>query len=259
MRHLNGLYTQRYNRFQERDGPLFRGRYKAILIDADTYLLAVSRYIHLNPLMARMVQDVAAYSWSSYPAYTGAASVPPWLTTAMTLQMAGTSRPQAAYRAFVEQGVDDELNRFYHKAHHAPILGDAAFEASVAGHRRMDAEIPDSVRRSHIPPLDEIVETTAAAFGVASESLLTSRRGRGQANPARQVALYLSREAGGYSLEQIATYFGLGHYASVSRSAQLVKERLESEPEWAQMIDSLHAQLAGEEVSAPRKIANSKT
>ena len=114
---------------------------------------------------------------SSYPAYIGSAPVPSWLTTAMALQMDGTRRPKAAYRSFVEEGVDDELDRFYHKTHHAPILGDTVFEASVADHCRMNAESPDRVRRGHIPSFAEIVEITAAAFGVASESLLISRRG----------------------------------------------------------------------------------
>ena len=57
MRHLDGVYTQRFNRRHDRDGHLFRGRYKAILVDADSYLLQVARYIHLNPIKARLVQD----------------------------------------------------------------------------------------------------------------------------------------------------------------------------------------------------------
>jgi REP element-mobilizing transposase RayT len=243
MRHLSGLYTQRINRLAGRDGPLFRGRYKAILIDADTYLLAVSRYIHLNPLLAGIVPQAEAYAWSSYPAYVGLAVAPAWLSTSMTLQMAGTRRPQAAYRDFVERGVDKDMERFYGGSQQAPILGDAAFEASVATHRVVDREIPDRVRRWHAPTLEAIVGSTAAVFGVASEHLLNTRRGRGQANPARQVALYLSRELGGYRLGEIASYFGLSHYASVSRSAQMVRERIEREPTLAQMIDRVQAQL----------------
>ena len=55
MRHLSGLFTQRFNRLEGRDGPLFRGRYKAVIVDADTYLLQVSRYIHRNPIEAQLV------------------------------------------------------------------------------------------------------------------------------------------------------------------------------------------------------------
>src|SRR3990170_8339886 len=69
MRHLDGLYTQRFNRAHGRDGPLFRGRYKAILVDADECLTAVLRYIHLNPVEARLVRRPQEYKWSSHRFY----------------------------------------------------------------------------------------------------------------------------------------------------------------------------------------------
>ncbi len=69
MRHINGVYTQRYNRRRKVDGSLFRGRYKAILVDSDSYLLHLSKYIHLNPLSANMVSSLEEYTWSSYLAY----------------------------------------------------------------------------------------------------------------------------------------------------------------------------------------------
>ncbi len=66
MRHLDGIYTQKFNRVHHRDGPLFRGRYKAILIDAEEYFLSVVRYIHKNPLGAGVVSDIDRYRWSSH-------------------------------------------------------------------------------------------------------------------------------------------------------------------------------------------------
>ena len=89
MRHLNGVYTQRYNRDTKSDGQLFRGRYKAILVDVDTYLLNVSRYIHRNPIEAGIVRKAEKYVWSSYPAYIGKVNRPSWLTTKLTLSMIG--------------------------------------------------------------------------------------------------------------------------------------------------------------------------
>ena len=71
MRHLNGVYTQRFNRSVKTDGPLFRGRYKAILVDADNYLLQVSRYIHRNPVEAGQPQWMQDLLWTSYPVYVG--------------------------------------------------------------------------------------------------------------------------------------------------------------------------------------------
>jgi len=70
MRHLDGIYTLKFNRFHGRDGPLFRGRYKAILIDAEEYFLAVARYIHHNPVDAGIVRDISQYRWSSHRVMT---------------------------------------------------------------------------------------------------------------------------------------------------------------------------------------------
>lgn len=69
--------VKRHNRMRKTDGALFRGRYKAILVDSDTYLLHLSKYIHRNPLEAKMADALADYRWSSYPAYIGNVKPPP--------------------------------------------------------------------------------------------------------------------------------------------------------------------------------------
>lgn len=86
MRHINGVYTQRYNRLEKTDGPLFRGRYKGILVDKDCYLLQVSRYIHRNPLDLKSAQQLAQYPWSSYRRYIQSKKAPVWLNTQEILQ-----------------------------------------------------------------------------------------------------------------------------------------------------------------------------
>lgn len=78
MRHLDGIYTRRFNIIQGRDGPIFRGRYKAILIDEESYLLQVSRYIHLNPVEAKIVKNAFDYTWSSYNAFINENTKPFW-------------------------------------------------------------------------------------------------------------------------------------------------------------------------------------
>ena len=79
MRHINGVYTQRYHRRYRKVGHLFRGRFKAIVVDRDGYLLEVSRYVDLNPLRANMVKHPRDWPWSSYRAHTGAKEAPTWL------------------------------------------------------------------------------------------------------------------------------------------------------------------------------------
>ena len=79
MRHLDGLYTQRFNRMHRRDGALFRGRYKAIVVDKDAYLAQVVRYIHLNPVEAGLVEEPEVYEWSSHRFYLRPKQAPKWL------------------------------------------------------------------------------------------------------------------------------------------------------------------------------------
>jgi len=86
MRHIDGLYTQRFNRRHRRDGSLFRGRYKAIVVDADEYLLAVVRYIHLNPVGGRLARQPEEYMWSSHGEYLSGSKTMPWLNSREVLE-----------------------------------------------------------------------------------------------------------------------------------------------------------------------------
>lgn len=107
MRQLNGIYTQRFNRRHGRVGHVFQGRFKAILVEKESYLLELCRYVVLNPVRAGMVPDIAQYAWSSYPAMIGASPAPPWLYTDWLLSQFGNDRASARrrYAQFVSEGV----------------------------------------------------------------------------------------------------------------------------------------------------------
>ena len=81
MRQLNGVYTQRFNQAHNRVGHVFQGRYKAIIVQKDAYLLELSRYIVLNPVRAHMVRTARDWAWCNYRATAGMASAPKWLDT----------------------------------------------------------------------------------------------------------------------------------------------------------------------------------
>ena len=106
MRQLNGVYTQRFNRRHGRVGHVFQGRYKAILVQRDNYLLELARYVVLNPVRADMVQDAADWPWSSYRSVVGQANAPDWLDRDRLLAQFGQQRNQAmqAYVRFVRDG-----------------------------------------------------------------------------------------------------------------------------------------------------------
>ena len=107
MRQLNGVYTQRFIRNYQRVGHLFQGRYKSILVDKDSYLLELCRYIVLNPVRAKgMVDHPGEWLWSSYHETTGMREAPEWLAVDALLCMFATTKLEAIkrYKHFVEAG-----------------------------------------------------------------------------------------------------------------------------------------------------------
>jgi putative transposase len=103
MQHLNTAYTIYFNRRHRRVGHLFQGRFKAILIEAETYALELSRYIHLNPVRAGLSPFPESHPWSSYRDYIGEREPPPWLETQLVLGLFGTDTKESrqGYRAYV--------------------------------------------------------------------------------------------------------------------------------------------------------------
>ncbi len=143
MRQINGVYTQSFNRRHGLTGHVFQGRFKAILVDRDSYLLEVCRYVDLNPVRARIVRRPDAFAWSSYRALAGLAPAPVWLDAqALYGQLTpGKSAERAAlkYAEFVAQGKgvalwDDHLRQQIY-------LGDAAFIARMQKIAGLDAAL----------------------------------------------------------------------------------------------------------------------
>lgn len=200
MRQLNGVFTQDFNRRHGLVGHLFQGRFKAILVEQDAYLLELSRYVVLNPVRAGMVARAGDWPWSSFGAMTGDVPPPVWLETDWILGQLGRTRrrAQAAYAAFVAEGVGGR--RVWDDLRHQVFLGGEAFVAGLADAVKPGAplrEVPRAQRRSFAPPL--------AGFEKQHET----RR-------EAMVAAYLS---GAYTLQEVATHFGV-HYATVSRAVK---------------------------------------
>jgi hypothetical protein len=140
MQHLDGLYTQRFNRRHRRDGALFRGRYKAIVVDKDNYLAQVVRYIHLNPLEAGLVREPESYAWSSHRFYLRRKEVPEWLGID---EVMGEFSSIAQFQEFVLEGNDKALEGFYNNGRQSPVLGDEEFRNGLMEKPlRVDREHP---------------------------------------------------------------------------------------------------------------------
>jgi putative transposase len=200
MQYLNGVYTQAFNRRHSQVGHLLQGRFKAILVEKDAYLLELARYIVLNPVRAGMVRTAKDWPWSSYRATAGLASPPALLHTDPLLAAFGRSRRQArlAYRRFVAEGRNqpsvwpDLKNQIY--------LGSEAFVERMRGQLREDQSLDGIPKRQCRP---------------AARPLADYQR----RYPKRKQAMAEAYLSGHYSLAQVGAFFGVS-YATVSRAVK---------------------------------------
>jgi REP element-mobilizing transposase RayT len=229
MRQINGLYTQRYNRRRGFDGQLFRGRYKSTLVEEDTYLLELLRYIHRNPVRAGIVEHVADYPWSSHHGYVSKAKKRDWLYKDQLLGMfsGASARARKAYCEFVELDDSPAITTFFSKKNLSSVLGSEDFVNWVKGKyylAKKHEEVPES--KALAPTIAEIELIVCDAYGVERESLLHARRG--QTNMPRNVAIYLCRKLAALRHSEIGEAFGSVKSSSVS-SAILRMESLLAE------------------------------
>ncbi len=235
LRHLNGIYTQAFNRRHHRVGHLFQGRFKAIVVEKDAYLLELCRYIVLNPVRAGVVSQPRAYAWSSYWATGGEAAVPPWLTVDGVLEQFATTRrvAQEAYRAFVSEGVRGGPS-VWERVVGQLYLGSEPFIERVHRYteRGSDREIPRRQRHPEWLSAEEVLGTVARGYGVPVSELLRRTRRPGE---GRQVALYGLRRYAGLGLTAIARRMGVG-YTTVSRRVAAVATRLTSDARFRKRV-----------------------
>lgn len=244
MRHLSGIFTQRFNRLEGRDGPLFRGRYKAIIVDADNYLLQVSRYIHRNPFEAQVVDRIDDYAWSSYGAYVGEETGPEWLCQGQVLSMVGGNDARQRYQAYVEQGIDEACAAFYGKKNQSPIFGDESFRDQLRGYLSADSddtEVPEKRYLNKVPSIETIMAVCARHYGVKRDVLVRDgRRGSGE---IRTLAIGLCRLIGGHSLREIGTAFGGMSYMGVSSAVSRVKKRRKNDSDFNRRVSEIERRL----------------
>lgn len=221
MRHVNGLYTQRFNRAHRRDGPLFRGRYKAIVVEAEVYLAAVIRYIHLNPVKAKLVKSPERYPWSSHARYLNSPSAPPWLAVGEVLGGFGTPR---GFHEFVLEGNEEALEAFYAGGRQVPLLGTEGFGRWVRKKLRpLSREHPRYERAKVRPSVRQVVQRVAAVFEVEGIAIRQGRRG--EANDARKVAMYLVKRLCDLTLQETAAHFGVESYGVVGWACAQVRAK----------------------------------
>lgn len=202
MRQLNGVYTQSFNRRHGRVGHVLQGRFKAIVVDRESYLLELCRYVVLNPVRVRTTRKADTYPWSSYQATAGLVSVPPFLTVDWVLSQFGHQRAaaQRKYRAFVAEGIG--YGSPWEHVRGQVLLGSERFV------ERLAPELQDTRRSKEIPRQQRF-----AARPTLSRLFLA----RVRSNRARRnEVICRAHLEHGYSLSKIGHAVGL-HYSTISR------------------------------------------
>jgi len=195
LQNLSFRYTRWVNWRQGRTGHLFQGRYKAVLIDADTYLQELTRYIHLNPVRAGMVREPDKYPWSGHRAYLGLETIP-WLTTDWVLSQFSkkVSVARRAYMKFVQEGMGGGRQEEYYRGSDADsrILGDDTFIERVLDEKQ-----------KHRVSLDKIMVEVCRHFSLEEKDFRVLGKDR-SLSEARGIAAWLVLELGVCTLVELS-------------------------------------------------------
>lgn len=209
MQLFNVTYASWYNRQHQRNGHIFQGRFKALLVDADAYLTVLSRYIHLNPVRARRVTDPQEYSWSSCRDFLGQRRAPEWLSTDVILESLHSERSKAIelYGAYLTENAIPAANP-QQEAVAGFILGRADFferiKQDFLAEREDSNEIPQLRQLKKITS-DSIVAAVAEFFGESSEVIRCKGNRR---STARLVAIGLARKYCRMNGKELGNFFG---------------------------------------------------
>jgi len=227
MRHLNGVFTQRYNRRHRCDGQLFRGRYKSILIDTDSYLLQAVRYIHRNPLRAGLVNNLDDYIWSSHKGYLSIAGKWNWLYKNFILSLLSKNRKDwlRHYRRWVSVAEEDEVGKKINGVKWPVCIGPQEFIDHIKekyGSGKFNKEIPSS--RELLPDTKRIIDAVCRDYGVEETEIIGKRRGK--RNEARNTAIYLTRRLRLDTFKEIGDQYGIDNDRTVRSVFERMKKRL---------------------------------
>jgi hypothetical protein len=201
MRQLNGVYTQKYNWRHSKTGHVFQGRYKAILVDKDNYLLELCRYVVLNPVRAHMVKKPEGWKWSSYKATAGLRTVPEYLIVDWILSYFSKNKSEAQklYRRFVREGIATESP--WDELQGQILLGEEGFIEkckNVLSDKEYHREIPRSQRYLNRPRLSKIFE-------------------KADNKEERNKRMHAAHTKHDYTLKEIADHLGI-HYSTASKA-----------------------------------------
>jgi hypothetical protein len=219
MQRFGSGYTQYFNWRHKLVGHLFQGRYKAILCDKDSYLLELSRYLHLNPVRAKVVKDPGEYVWSSYRSYISDGSKQPWLeTTEVLRQFSRTVREsKKLYRKFVLEGIDEGHKEEYYEVLDGRFLGDRQFAEEVKSKAGDEEKVRIKITA------DALLEAVYKVLGKKRGEVIGAGKDRERVR-ARELVCYVGRSFTELSVKAVAETLGVDA-TCVSRSVARMEMR----------------------------------
>jgi len=243
MHYINGSYTTHINRKRKRSGHLFEGRYKAILIDRDSYLLELSRYVHLNPVRAKIVSRPEDYPYSSYASYISRKKddcVYHELILGMISKDMKGSRKK--YREFVEIGLEKKIENPLMNVYGAAILGSKTFIRESLGRLKdgmlHKGEIAHRRQLQAAHGSEDIIAAICSHLKVSREDLL--RKG----GENRKIAIYLMKKLTGMSNKQIGHLFGGLSYSAVAKVYQRFSAEAKTNKPLRKLLKELRVNLS---------------
>lgn len=226
MQNINTSYTVYINRRHGRVGHLFQGRYKAFIVDKESYLLELGRYIHLNPVRAGIVKTPEDYRWSSYRDYIYGEGKEAFADTDDTLYYFSKKRSAATekYRGFVNAGISEKSSLGDAVG---SILGDKTFREKIIKYLKGipdKTEIPDIKKIKTRHKVEDIVRVVTAYYGIGEDDLLKRKKATQR---QRKIALYLCKTLSGAKNSEIGRMFGITAQAVTNaiRDIEKIKEK----------------------------------
>lgn len=244
MQNINTSYTVYINKRYRRSGHLFQGRFKAIIVDKDEYLVTLSRYIHLNPVRAHIIQRPEDYKWTSYKAFLGKGN-DAIVDTSDTLLYFSKQKSKAAkaYRRFVERENSEEENPFK-EVDAGILLGGKKFKAKIQkllDKIKADEELPQLKKLREKVSIDKVIEICCKYYGRDREELFK----RGKDKCERQIAIYLSKVLSGRKNIEVGNYFDIKGPA-ISGILKTVEKRLGQDQRFKGEVEHLKGILINE-------------
>lgn len=252
MRHLNGVYSQRVNRRRDKDGSVFKGRYKAVLIEPGPLLIQAVLYVHAAAVRDGAAQQADGYPWSSHAAYISKDISQKWMYTAYTLAQADSSRPDRARALFADmagrpEAAEPPENRV------AAVLGGKKLPLAI-GSEEFRVRVnngeglgePSVLQKPpSVPARERVVKTVLEVYGVSESDL--RRSVRGQLNEPRAAVAWLLRMVRGDSLKEIAARLEMGAASSASSAKRRMDTLLLTDENVRNRLEKMRKRLNTED------------